>query len=341
MSVQNHTYNINYPNMNFGQTILQGMFGSLTGCMGMNGSIFTPFGMGGCCGGSGMPMFGGFGVGVYSDQMIGMQIGSSIFNYGMMALGQYTQQRKAANATQAQNLDKALTTLDITNVNEYKPTIAFNSTEYDSSIISAIDSAIDSLPDSASTSPTHQIDEVMDDKGKVTGYKYNGETYKTKADAEAAYKADKLNYDKYNALKNAKASISSLSSDNIDSKLIPNSVKNAVIEKEKAIAEFDEAKQLVKEAYQRELAQDATSSVKSLSKNQRKNATISPLITAYKAAQKNKNSQTLATLKDEYNKFKNNDDINNFKEYSGSITSIANWYNSVSESDKLDLINFS
>ena len=72
-----------------------------------------------------------------------------------------------------------------------------------------------------------------------------------------------------------------------------------------------------------------------------KNATISPLITAYKAAQKNKNSQTLATLKDEYNKFKNNDDINNFKEYSGSITSIANWYNSVSESDKLDLINFS
>ena len=121
MSVQNHTYNFNYPNMNFGQTILQGVFGSLTGCIGGggwctvgNGSYLSQLGnmlngsfMGGygCCGGYGS--YGMTGFGDYTDQMLGMQIGTSIFNYGMTALGQFMSERKVKKAERAQSIETA------------------------------------------------------------------------------------------------------------------------------------------------------------------------------------------------------------------------------------------
>ena len=98
MPVVNTTYNFNQPNVNFGQSLLYGMFGSLTGgmgCfgggyglggfglggygMGMGGSLFSMMGMGMGMGGYGYGCgFGGFGMGCYSDSMIGMQIGNSI-----------------------------------------------------------------------------------------------------------------------------------------------------------------------------------------------------------------------------------------------------------------------
>ena len=54
MAVVNTTYNFNQPNMNFGQALLYGAFGSLTGGMGMyggygmgmGGSLFSMMGMG-------------------------------------------------------------------------------------------------------------------------------------------------------------------------------------------------------------------------------------------------------------------------------------------------------
>ena len=88
MSVVNTTYNFNQPNMNFGQALLYGAFGSLTGGMGMGGcfgGFGSPFSMGGSLfsmmgmgmGGYGCG-FGGFGMGCYSDQMVGAQIGNMI-----------------------------------------------------------------------------------------------------------------------------------------------------------------------------------------------------------------------------------------------------------------------
>ncbi len=91
MSVVNTTYNFNQPNMNFGQALLYGAFGSLTGgmgCfgsgygfggygMGMGGSLFSMPGIG--LGGYGYGCgFGGYGMGCYSDSFMGMQVGASI-----------------------------------------------------------------------------------------------------------------------------------------------------------------------------------------------------------------------------------------------------------------------
>ena len=80
MTVYNSTYNFNQGNMNFGQALLYGAFGSLTGGMGMGGcfgGFGSPFSMGGSLfsmPGIGMGgCFGGFGFGGYSDSFAGMQ----------------------------------------------------------------------------------------------------------------------------------------------------------------------------------------------------------------------------------------------------------------------------
>ena len=89
MAVVNTTYNFNQPNMNFGQAMLYGAFGSLTGGygMGMGGSLFSMMGMG--MGGYGCG-FGGYGIGGYTDSYAGMQIGNAfagiIMNTAAMAL---------------------------------------------------------------------------------------------------------------------------------------------------------------------------------------------------------------------------------------------------------------
>ena len=90
MAIYNTTYNYNQPNMNFGQSMLYGAFGSLTGgmggCMGMGGSIFSMMpGMGMM----GMGGFGGYGMmGCYSDSMLGAQIGNIFSGCLMAGIGQ-------------------------------------------------------------------------------------------------------------------------------------------------------------------------------------------------------------------------------------------------------------
>lgn len=84
MAVYNTTYNYNQGNMNFGQALLYGAFGSLTGSMGgygmgMNGSLFSMMGMG--MGGYGC--FGGYGMGCYSDSVVGTQMGLVASQYVM------------------------------------------------------------------------------------------------------------------------------------------------------------------------------------------------------------------------------------------------------------------
>ena len=109
MSVYNTTYNFNQGNMNFGEALLYGAFGSLTGgmgCfgggygMGMGGSLFSMMGMG--MGGYGCG-FGGYGMGMYaSDSMIGAQVGLMSSNIIINGVSQYIQSRgKGGNDTQS------------------------------------------------------------------------------------------------------------------------------------------------------------------------------------------------------------------------------------------------
>lgn len=112
MNTYNTTYNFNQGNMNFGQALMYGAFGSLTGgmgCfggygMGMGGSLFSMMGMG--MGGYGCG-FGGFGMGCYSDSMIGMQVGSSIMQYAMYGISRAIEGRGAAKAEKNEKLNAA------------------------------------------------------------------------------------------------------------------------------------------------------------------------------------------------------------------------------------------
>ena len=93
MAVVNTTYNFNQPNMNFGQALLYGAFGSLTGGMGMyggygmgmGGSLFSMIGMG--MGGYGCG-FGGYGIGGYSDGFASMQLGNAFAGIALNCLTQ-------------------------------------------------------------------------------------------------------------------------------------------------------------------------------------------------------------------------------------------------------------
>ena len=117
MNTFNTTYNFNQGNMNFGQALLYGAFGSLTGGMGcygggygmgnfgmggfgMNGSLFSMMGMGGF----GM---GGIGMGCCSDQMLGAQMGMIGFNCILGAINSSVQRKRAEKAETKSNSDSA------------------------------------------------------------------------------------------------------------------------------------------------------------------------------------------------------------------------------------------
>ncbi len=91
MSTYNTTYNFNQGNMNFGQALLYGAFGSLTGGMGCFGGgygmgMMSPFGMGGSL--FSMMGMGGYGMGYGCDSMIGAQVGMSMANLAYGAISQ-------------------------------------------------------------------------------------------------------------------------------------------------------------------------------------------------------------------------------------------------------------
>ncbi len=91
MSTYNTTYNFNQGNMNFGQALLYGAFGSLTGGMGCFGGgygmgMMSPFGMGGSL--FSMMGMGGYGMGYGCDSMIGAQVGMSMANLAFGAISQ-------------------------------------------------------------------------------------------------------------------------------------------------------------------------------------------------------------------------------------------------------------
>ena len=111
MSVVKQEYNFNYPNMNFGQAILTGMFGSLTGGYGMGG-CFGGFNTG--CGPSIFPMgtmMTGYncfaGMGGYSDQMVGAQIGLGVTQTLIGGLTQYIEGRGGEKAEREKAVDTA------------------------------------------------------------------------------------------------------------------------------------------------------------------------------------------------------------------------------------------
>lgn len=140
MSTFNTTYNFNQGNMNFGQALMYGAFGSLTGGMGcfgggmgmmspfgMGGSLFsmmgcglgnmygTPasfFGMGGFgydCGGFGMSSFGmgGYGCGMSDSQYVGTLAGMMGSGLLIGGITQAIRNHKAAKAETQAKIDNA------------------------------------------------------------------------------------------------------------------------------------------------------------------------------------------------------------------------------------------
>lgn len=125
MNTFNTTYNFNQGNMNFGQALMYGAFGSLTGgmgCfgggmgmmnpMGMGGSLFSMMGMGGLgygCGGFGMSSFGmgGFGCGMSDSQYVGTLAGMMGSGLLIGGITKAIQNHKAAKAETQAKIDNA------------------------------------------------------------------------------------------------------------------------------------------------------------------------------------------------------------------------------------------
>ena len=117
MNTFNTTYNFNQGNMNFGQAMLYGAFGSLTGGMGMGcfgggmgmspfgmgGSIFSMMGMGGCG-------FGGFGMGGFGmsdNQYLGGLMGLMGSQILIGGITRAIQDHKTAKAEARAEIDNA------------------------------------------------------------------------------------------------------------------------------------------------------------------------------------------------------------------------------------------
>ena len=122
MTVYNSTYNFNQGNMNFGQALLYGAFGSLTGGMGMGGcfgGFGSPFSMGGSLfsmPGIGMGgCFGGFGFGGYSDSFAGMQIGTALSGIVLGTVSKAIEGRGAAKAEREEKLNTAKNNINTLN----------------------------------------------------------------------------------------------------------------------------------------------------------------------------------------------------------------------------------
>lgn len=113
MSVVNTTYNFNQPNMNFGQALLYGAFGSLTGGMGCYGGFggFGGYGMGGSLFsmmGMGMGGYGcGFGMYGFSDSMYGTQAGFAVSQMVLGGICRAIEGRGSAKAERKQAISDA------------------------------------------------------------------------------------------------------------------------------------------------------------------------------------------------------------------------------------------
>lgn len=122
MTTWNTTYNFNQPSMNFGQAMLYGAFGQLTGMfgggcfgggygigsygMGMGGSLFSM--MGGCGGFGG---FGMYGSGI-PDSYVGAQCGLAATNVLFSAIGGAIKSHRAEKAAAQQAAQTASNNVD-------------------------------------------------------------------------------------------------------------------------------------------------------------------------------------------------------------------------------------
>ena len=378
-----YNYNqYNGQSMNFGKALLYGAFGQLTGMfgggcfgggygmgmgsygMGMGGSLFSM--MGGCGGFGGFGGFGMYGYGI-PDSYVGAQCAVTGMNVLFSAIGGAIKSHRTEKAAANANLDAALKTLDISSVDEFKPNQKFSETSKAKTLNVAITDAVkdakdkikvdDTIPDKVGdvTSKTKEIEE-SGTKKTVTVYVYTnikGELIEkeNKKEVDAEQEADLKLVEANNAKKEQvaeldkvlKADYSSMNITDFNEKLVGADVIAAVKAREDAETKFNDAKNIVQKAYIEEKKQDATSSISSLSRDQKKNSSLAPVITKFKAARKNTNSQTLGELKEAYNSLKGSiteENKNDYKQFSGTLESIVNWYNSVNDNEQLEKISF-
>ena len=219
MNAYNTTYNFNQPNMNFGQALLYGAFGSLTGGMGcfgggygmgmggfgMGGSLFSMPGIGGYG-------FGGFGMGCYSDQMIGMQVGTSIMQYAMFGISRAIEGRGAAKAQRQQAMNDASDNVSSikSEINELEKNNTTEKIEKD--LNPKFDKNIEDAESSKATLVQNKDKITKDLSSLNTQYENMPESTQEEKDAKAKFKKEKIDpkqaeLDKLNADKDTKGSI--------------------------------------------------------------------------------------------------------------------------------------
>ena len=165
MATWNTTYNFNQPSMNFGQALLYGAFGQLTGMMGgygmgsygmggfgMGGSLFSMMGMGGYGYGSGC-------CGMYNysmpDSYVGAQCGMAAMNVLFQGLGGYLSSRREEKAAANAEVQAALTTLGLSSVDKFDPATAkskaFKPETYNTKITKALNTKKIEISENIST----------------------------------------------------------------------------------------------------------------------------------------------------------------------------------------------
>ena len=225
MATFNTTYNYNQQSMNFGQAMLYGAFGQLTGMMGMGGCFGGGYGMGSYgmgMGGSLFSMMGGFGYGCgIPDSYVGAQVGlatsSALFQCIGGAISSHREEKATAvkaQETASKNVETLKTKKDKLDAEKTKLSESFN-------INDDVPSGIKSVFPTESDTYTAKLKTVKEIPGRTddyyiknnttvsginsrtitpettgegenakTVYKYNGKTYDTNEAAQAAKKQD-------------------------------------------------------------------------------------------------------------------------------------------------------
>lgn len=257
--------------MNFGQALMYGAFGSLTGGMGcfgggygmgmmnpmsMGGSLFSMMGMGGYgCGIGGFGM-GGFGCGMSDSEYVGGLLGLMGSQFLIGGVTQAIKNHKAAKAEASKNLESALETLGITDPLKVN-TVNFNADSYNSDIKTAAQKELANLKyDSTMKKPNEITSTTENNEISYTYIDYEGKSHtdKDKSKLEALQKQDQAKYDlnkakekQYNALNNVIDNYKTVTSDNanVTADLVGKDVVAAIEAKEKAEADFEKAKEVV------------------------------------------------------------------------------------------------
>lgn len=269
MTTWNTTFNYNQPSfkMNFGEAMLYGAFGQLTG--GIGGGCFGGYGMGGYgMGGSLFSMLGmgGYGCGMssymYDDSYAGAQVGFMGVNIALQGIGGYLQERKAnkANLVTKDLLDsKASANLKV--ISDVSSTKIVSLADFDASKTAAqydyssLDAIVSKTNEEYATaqSNTAAAKAKLETLGGETGPKATDDKYKKTVTDSNGTESTTVDNEKfqadYIAWTNKKNEVTKLETIEATKKEAAKKAQNDRINKESAVQTAIDALKTLKEQY--------------------------------------------------------------------------------------------